>query len=195
MSSDTPAAGRRPLTIAFMDLDNIEHFLHRGVRINYPAFRRFLAEKYGVDRVEVYDSYTDEDDPRLNRFEKMNYMGYKVNLYPAGRNDANQNGKGQKEVDTSLVADIVYYACKGIADTIVLLSGDRDMAPGLRIAYDCGCRIVLLPFSPEGCSRDLVKLADTVDFIESSGPDGILEFIHPTNMTMQNDDDQTEAAR
>lgn len=67
----------------------------------------------------------------------------------------------QKGVDTLIALDLVRLAGRGVIDTAILISGDRDLAEAIRSAQDFGIAVSVA--SPgRGLARELEKLADDV---------------------------------
>ena len=67
----------------------------------------------------------------------------------------------QKGVDTLIALDLVRLAGRGVIDTAILISGDRDLAEAIRSAQDFGIAVsVATP--GRGLARELAKLADAI---------------------------------
>lgn len=65
----------------------------------------------------------------------------------------------QKGVDTLIALDLVRLAGRGVIDTAILISGDRDLAEAIRSAQDFGLAVsVATP--GRGLAREVAKLAD-----------------------------------
>lgn len=64
-----------------------------------------------------------------------------------------------KDVDTTMVADIVQTSYEFNVDTIVIISGDADFIPAVEIARRRGKRVVLIAFQ-KNCSEALRCRAD-----------------------------------
>lgn len=67
----------------------------------------------------------------------------------------------QKAVDTLLVADMIQAAYKGQCSDMVLVTGDADMIPGVRVAVDAGVRMHLVGFGWDSISSALRHACDT----------------------------------
>lgn len=72
----------------------------------------------------------------------------------------------QKAVDTLLVADMIQAAYKGQCSDIVLVTGDADMIPGVRVAVDCGVRVHLVGFGWDSISSALRHACDTTTVLD-----------------------------
>lgn len=70
----------------------------------------------------------------------------------------------EKQVDTSLVADVVLFAVRDAYDIAVVFSGDGDVAPALEAARSLGKRAIVATFTMASTSRTLQRSAwSTVD--------------------------------
>ncbi len=73
----------------------------------------------------------------------------------------------EKQVDTTLVADVVLYAVRDAYDVAVVFSGDADVAPALEAARSLGKRGIVATFTLTSMSRTLMRTAwTTVDLSE-----------------------------
>ena len=68
----------------------------------------------------------------------------------------------QKGVDTLLALDLVRLAGRGVFDTAVLISGDRDLAEAVRAAQELGSRVVIATPDRYCVAREMTELADMV---------------------------------
>ncbi len=68
----------------------------------------------------------------------------------------------QKGVDTLVALDLVRLASRGVYDTAVLISGDRDLAEALRTAQDLGTQVMIATPDRYSVARELNELADEV---------------------------------
>ena len=72
----------------------------------------------------------------------------------------------QKAVDTLLVADMIQAAYRGHCSDMVLVTGDADMIPGVRVAVDAGVRMHLVGFGWDSISSALRHACDTTTVLE-----------------------------
>lgn len=72
----------------------------------------------------------------------------------------------QKAVDTLLVADMILAAYKGHCSDMVLVTGDADMIPGVRVAVDSGVRMHLVGFGWDSISSALRHACDTTTVLD-----------------------------
>ncbi|MDV7999656.1 NYN domain-containing protein [Rhodococcus sp. IEGM 1408] len=72
----------------------------------------------------------------------------------------------QKAVDTLLVADMILAAYKGHCSDMVLVTGDADMIPGVRVAVDAGVRMHLVGFGWDSISSALRHACDTTTVLD-----------------------------
>ena len=82
----------------------------------------------------------------------------------------------QKGVDTLMVLDLVRLAGREALSTMILISGDRDLAEAVRVAQDFGTRVILAtPHRPSAASA-LAQLVDDIIDI----PDQAIHSMLPT---------------
>lgn len=72
----------------------------------------------------------------------------------------------QKAVDTLLVADMIQAAYKGQCSDMVLVTGDADMIPGVRVAVEAGVRVHLVGFGWDSISSALRHACDTTTVLD-----------------------------
>lgn len=72
----------------------------------------------------------------------------------------------QKAVDTLLVADMIQAAYKGHCSDMVLVTGDADMIPGVRVAVEAGVRMHLVGFGWDSISSALRHACDTTTVLD-----------------------------
>ncbi|MGN0099316.1 MAG: NYN domain-containing protein [Dietzia sp.] len=72
----------------------------------------------------------------------------------------------QKAVDTLLVADMIQAAYKGHCSDMVLVTGDADMIPGVRVAVEAGVRMHLVGFGWDSISSALRHTCDTTTVLD-----------------------------
>ena len=72
----------------------------------------------------------------------------------------------QKAVDTLLVADMIQAAYRGHCSDMVLVTGDADMIPGVRVAVDSGVRMHLVGFGWDSISSALRHACDTTTVLD-----------------------------
>lgn len=79
----------------------------------------------------------------------------------------------QKGVDMRIGLDIAALALKRLVDTVVLVTGDADLAPAMRFARREGLRVGLCPLGFEGVRPELPAHADfIVDWPGAPDPAG-----------------------
>ena len=72
----------------------------------------------------------------------------------------------QKAVDTLLVADMIQAAYRSQCSDMVLVTGDADMIPGVRVAVDAGVRVHLVGFGWDSISSALRHACDTTTVLD-----------------------------
>lgn len=66
----------------------------------------------------------------------------------------------QKGVDMRLGLDIAHYANTRSVDRIILISGDTDCLPAMKVARMAGLQVVLIQFPHEKLARELLWRSD-----------------------------------
>jgi len=75
----------------------------------------------------------------------------------------------EREVDTSIVADLVRYAAVGAYDVAIVVSGDTDLVPGAEAVRDFGKQLWVASWGDRGLSSRLRQAAfATVDLTEGA---------------------------
>lgn len=78
----------------------------------------------------------------------------------------------EKEVDTSMVANMVQMAAQNAYDTLVLMSGDADYAPAIKAVRQLGKQAYIASWGGTGVSKRIRSAAfDHIDMLE-----GLAEF-------------------
>lgn len=78
----------------------------------------------------------------------------------------------EKEVDTSMVANMVQMAAQNSYDTLVLMSGDADYAPAIKAVRQLGKQAFIASWGGTGVSKRIRSAAfDHIDMLE-----GLAEF-------------------
>ena len=73
----------------------------------------------------------------------------------------------QKGVDTLIALDMVRLASRAVCATMVLLSGDRDLAEAVRAAQDFGIRVLVATPQRESLAREVAQIADAIIVMET----------------------------
>ena len=68
----------------------------------------------------------------------------------------------QKGIDTLIALDMARLAGGGAIDTVVLISGDRDLAEAVRATQDVGSQVVIVTPDRYCVAREVVELADEI---------------------------------
>lgn len=68
----------------------------------------------------------------------------------------------QKGVDTLIVLDLVRLASRSIFSSMILVSGDRDLAEAVRTAQDYGTRVIVATPDRPSVASALAQLADDI---------------------------------
>ena len=146
------AGETRELRVAvFLDAPN----LYRGTKGNGVSIdpSEVLEHSRSFGRLAVAVAYLALKDGLPVDYLARTYSeaGYSVRFVPPTFNT--------KDVDTTMVADIVQASYEDHADVFVVVTGDTDFVPALEIARRQGKRVVVLAF-PDSCGEALRRRAD-----------------------------------
>lgn len=76
----------------------------------------------------------------------------------------------EKEVDTTVVADMVFLGCQDAFDVAILLSGDTDYVPAVRILNRLGKQVYIASWQGTGVSQQLRNIAyDHINLVQGLG--------------------------
>ena len=165
----------RSVTV-FIDISNLDGSVEaKNVRIDYREFKKYLTNRFNARVVNAYTS-SNSDGSSSAFHDMLELNGYRLKKCRP-QTDIYGNTH-EKEVDTSLVIDMVKCVYKGMTNHIVLVSGDRDMLPAVKAVQDEGCLVTLLTFTEEGCDRSLERTCDEHVLLYKEGDLalGVLEF-------------------
>ncbi len=68
----------------------------------------------------------------------------------------------QKGVDALMVLDLVRLAGRTVFSTMILITGDRDLAEAVRAAQDFGTRVIIATPRRDSFAREVIQLADDI---------------------------------
>ena len=168
-------------TFVYIDLANLEESIDkkRVVRINYQILFDYLKERFNARTIFAYNGIKSEMDNENPFYDMLRAIGYKVSLSKC--HESPNGSLIQKEVDTSIVADMVDHTISHQLRNIVLISGDRDMRPAVKIAKSHNCKVTVLCYSGV-LSCDLKDASDEYIDLGEEGPLGLLELRIPDSI-------------
>lgn len=162
----------------------------RGRRINFPRLASWLVERAGgallvgchyYTGVESGPSALEDGAARLGGFLRMLEMqrGYFVHSLPRKLETtrcpscgAEHSYTAEKEVDTTMVADMLQQAAVGAFDALVLVSGDADLAPAVEGVRSFGKVVFVASWGEHGMAPRVRRAAfDHIDLLS-----GLPEF-------------------
>jgi uncharacterized LabA/DUF88 family protein len=123
----------KPRVYAFIDSQNLNIGTQKfGWKMNWVRFRRFLAERYNVEKAFMFIGYIPANE---DLYEKMHEAGYMVVLKPTfdvTKPRAEEQNEDEKEearpVKGNIDADLVLWAMKEMSNyqKAIIVSGDGD---------------------------------------------------------------------
>lgn len=156
-----------------------------GRRIDFGAMARWIVKRaeghalwgaHYYTGVETGPASGSESQAKLNGFLDMLEMqpGFFVERFPRKANTfqcvacGSENRYTQeKEVDTTMVADMLRYAAVGAYDILVLLSGDADYAPAMEGVRAIGKQAYVATWGGAGLASRIRRAAfDHIDLLE-----------------------------
>lgn len=151
--------GKRKRLAVFIDLNNVEtsikEYRESGMILDYGRLLRTVSEGYGLEYVRVYDaipSMTNHERLALHSMLRDAGMELVLKRPQAVENNMERTCE-QKEVDTSLVVDVVSGGYEGLFDVAMIVSGDRDMRPAGECLERIGKGVVYAAFHDAFCSE------------------------------------------
>ncbi|KPV64376.1 MAG: NYN domain protein [Candidatus Bathyarchaeota archaeon BA2] len=134
----------------FIDGSNLFHACEElKVRIDYGKLRDFLTNakpNRRLIRAHFYGSTPKVKRPEQEAFHtRLRYMGWEVKIYPLREFGVEARSK-EKEVDISLVTDLLLYGHKDLYDVAILVTGDKDYKPAIKAVKEMGKWIEIAAF-------------------------------------------------
>lgn len=142
----------------FIDLNNVEESIQEykeaDMFLDYTRLVDVLTDGMELESAKVYDSVPRNNPDLTALHETLESAGFDLVLkVPAPVENNMERTCCQKEVDTSLVADVVSVAYEDLYDTAVIVSGDRDMRPAAECIERIGKKAVFASCYDVMCSE------------------------------------------
>ena len=127
-----PDKSGQPRVYAFIDSQNLNIGTQKfGWKMNWVRFRKFLAERYGVEKAFMFIGYIPENE---DLYEKMHEAGYMVVLKPTfdmskpRPEEKPEDKEEERPVKGNIDADLVLWAMKEMSNyqKAIIVSGDGD---------------------------------------------------------------------
>jgi uncharacterized LabA/DUF88 family protein len=164
-----------------------------GWLVDFHRLSTWLVERVAGDRLWGAQYYTGVDDGtdfnvesqrRLSNFlDRLELVpGFFVYRFPRSSRTLRCNDCGaehripvEKQVDTTMVADMLRVAAVGSVDIFVLVSGDADLAPAVEGVRALGRQVYVASWAGSGLSMRLRRVAfDHIDLLS-----GLSHFATP----------------
>lgn len=159
-----------------------------GRRVDFSRLSSWLMKRVGATHLWGAHYYTGieigsaaESDAQRNLSRFLNDLevlpGYFVYRFPRRARSGTCSNCGaetrfslEKEVDTTMVADMLRLAAVNAFDVMVLISGDTDHAPAVEGVKMLGKKVYLASWGGYGLSTRLLRAAfDHIDLLEGVG--------------------------
>lgn len=175
----------------FIDFENLAYGVENNgsVRHDEPELEvdiqrivRFVRDE---GRLVLARAYADWRNPSVRQHQPDLYVQGIETVHVLGRRHGSEV---KNSVDVALAVDAVRSLYERQFDTFVLISGDRDFLPLLRVVREHGHRIIGVSVR-ESASKDLPNLCDRFvyyrDLWRTYGPDEARERIAPSSITIR----------
>lgn len=110
---------KKDVVYAFIDSQNLNLSIRaQGWHLDFARFRKYLKDKYGVEKAYLFIGYTEEN---VEMYESLHSAGYRIVFKPT-LTDKEGNTKGNVD------AELVLHAMININnyDKAIIVSGDGD---------------------------------------------------------------------
>jgi len=154
----------------YANLRNYQDQNRVNLSIHYESLVKWVVDKMGSDSshegVHYYTAVNSNDDDGLKRFlnilEKKNgFYVHRFETIDKQRNcphcETMISYQTEKGVDTMIVADML--SLSDPCDTVVLFSGDADLAPAVNILSKLGKKVFIAGWDEHGVSKKLRSAA------------------------------------
>lgn len=168
--------GKGPLdagVAVLVDIPNIWHMATRELSYYGPQTIEDTASGFGQVRAKLAFGPREDADPLAFGYAAKDFAGWDLIERP-------RTWKTEKDVDTLIVANMVELSHHPGIDTLVLVSGDLDMLPGLNAAQNNRKDVVVVGWKGS-CSWALSEAADELVLVgdgvdRSPSPGQLIEY-------------------
>ena len=170
----------RERAAVFIDLNNVEESIQEyktmDLFLDYARLVEVLTEGMDLVSAKAYDSIPKNNQDLSLLHDTLESAGFELVLKkPAPLTDGSERTCVQKEVDTSIVADVVSMAYEDVYDTAVIVTGDRDMRPAAEAIERIGRKAVFAAcydvMSDELKEREGTVFIDDLYILQANGYD------------------------
>ena len=154
--------------IVFVDGNNWYHNVKSLIKkprgLDFEKIGRLVCDRFGLSLVEVryYNSVPDIDLGEENYYKHMVFLaglkrkGLVVNTRKLKViNSGGKKLRVEKGVDVKIAADMIDFSLvKKLCDSCILISGDADFLPAMKVIKRQGCEVITASVG-RGYSRDL----------------------------------------
>lgn len=160
--------------VIFIDGSNLYHALRENfgrTDVNFAEFAHKLAGDRPLFRIYYYnilqDAVRNPDGSRdqaefLTMLRNTPYVEVRL-----GGLKYSQGVTVEKGVDVMVATDLLQFACDGVYDVAILVSGDSDFTYALQAVKNRGKQVEVANFE-SNVSRDLLEVADTRHLLDKA---------------------------
>ena len=158
----------------FIDGENLFNAIRENnFKIDYQKLTHFLSKGFNLIRVYYYTgvptlkSWNKNKETKKEFFSKLNKqigflesLEFNYNFHVITKPLVLDNDKiKEKGIDVNIASDIIWHGLSKNYDTLVLISGDKDLMDCLIRMKDNGRRVIVANFEGK-ISREMKKIAD-----------------------------------
>jgi uncharacterized LabA/DUF88 family protein len=114
-----------------------------GLRIDYLKLKYIIVKGRTLIDLNYYDSWEGRPS-EISWFQLLRRFGYCTKLVKLHRYGSEP--PQEKMIDTQIVADSIYDACKNKYDIAVFGSGDKDILPAIKYVMEMGKMVEIMAF-------------------------------------------------
>lgn len=160
--------------MVFIDGSNMYHGQKDcGFMIDYEKFRDLLKKDRNIIRFHYYEGYPTPILPRKEAFyAKLRHLEMTVNVRPLRKRVFKCNNcefekeiSYEKGIDASLTTDLLWHGFQKSYDTALILTGDDDFVPPIKIVKLMGRRVEIWTFK-DFIGREMKQTADKINLID-----------------------------
>jgi len=175
----------------FIDFENLAYGVENNGNVRHDEpdldvdIQRIVRFVRDEGRLVLARAYADWRNASVRQHQPELYVQGIETVHVLGRRHGSEI---KNSVDVALAVDAVRSLYERQFDTFVLISGDRDFLPLLRVVREHGHRIIGVSVR-ESASKDLPNLCDRFvyyrDLWRTYGPDEARERIGPSSITIR----------
>ena len=157
--------------MVFIDLRNIIKGAAKEISgpftVDFVSMTEQLVDGRNLKAAYVFDGRGDDtsgEEACVNFHRRLEFEGFRVITRPSRDSDTRE----QKEVDVSMACTMLRHAIRDDFDTAIVVSGDRDFVPAIKMVQEEGKTVEVASFSK--CRSGAIERASDIYHNLSSMP-------------------------